>query len=60
VAARQEAIHDKRDTNQRRLEPETEHQEKMDANLKEVKEDIKTNQDIQKEMKAIQANADTN
>jgi hypothetical protein len=37
VAARLEAIHDKTDTNQMRLEPETEHQEKMDANLKEIK-----------------------
>jgi hypothetical protein len=31
VAARLEAIHDKTDANQMRLEPETEHQEKMDA-----------------------------
>jgi hypothetical protein len=31
VAARLKAIHDKTDTNQMRLEPETEHQEKMDA-----------------------------
>jgi hypothetical protein len=29
-----------------RLEPETEHQEKMDANLKDVKEDIKTSEAI--------------
>jgi hypothetical protein len=43
VAARLETIHDKIDANQMRLEPETDHQEKMDANLKEIKEDIKAN-----------------
>jgi hypothetical protein len=46
VAAKLEAIHDKTDANQMRVEPVMEHQEKMDANLKVVKEDIKTNQDI--------------
>jgi hypothetical protein len=47
VAARLEAIHDKTNANQMRLEPKTEHQEKMDANLKEIKEGIKTNRGIQ-------------
>jgi hypothetical protein len=46
VAARLEAIHDKRDTNQMILEPETVHQEKTDTNPKKIKEDIKTNQAI--------------
>jgi hypothetical protein len=31
-----------RHANQMGLEPEMEHQEQMDANLKEMKEDIKT------------------
>jgi hypothetical protein len=43
VAARLKAIHDKTDTNEMRLEPEIEHEEKMDANLKEIKGNIKTN-----------------
>jgi hypothetical protein len=51
--ARLEASHNKTDTTQMRLEPETEHQEKMNANLKEIKEDIKANRDIQAETKAI-------
>jgi hypothetical protein len=55
VAARLESIHDKTNANQMRLEPEAEHQGKMDANLKEIKEDIKTNW---AETKAIQAKAD--
>jgi hypothetical protein len=46
VAERLEAIHYKIDAIQMRLEPEMEYQEKMDANLKEVKEDIKSNRDI--------------
>jgi hypothetical protein len=37
VVAKLEAIHNKTDTNQMRLEPEMEHQEKMGANLKERK-----------------------
>jgi hypothetical protein len=38
-----EAINDKRGTTQMKFETETEHQGKMDANLKKIKEDIKTN-----------------
>jgi hypothetical protein len=43
VATRLEAIHKKIDANQTRVKPETEDQNKMAANLREVKEDIKTN-----------------
>jgi transposase-like protein len=50
-----EAVHDKTDTNLMRLETETEHQEKMYANPKEIKEHIKTNQAIRAVTKAIQA-----
>jgi hypothetical protein len=53
VATRLEAIHNKAEANQMRLEPETEHQEKMDVNLKEVEEDIKSSRDIQAETKVM-------
>lgn len=39
VVARLEAIHKKTDTSQMRLKPKMKYHEKMDANLKEVKED---------------------
>jgi hypothetical protein len=58
VAARLEAIHDKTDANQMKLEHETEHQENMDASLKDIKEDIKTNAAVRAETKAIQAKTD--
>jgi hypothetical protein len=38
VAARLEAIHDKTDANQMRLKPETEHQEKMDTLIADMKD----------------------
>jgi hypothetical protein len=38
VVARVEAIHDKTDTNQMRLEPETDHQEKNDAWIVDLKD----------------------
>jgi hypothetical protein len=41
VATRLEAIHDKTDAKQMRVEPETEHQEKMDAWLANMKNDRK-------------------
>jgi hypothetical protein len=58
VTARLGAIHDKTDANQMRLEPDTEHQKKMDASLTEIKEDIETNQAIRAETKSIQAKSD--
>jgi hypothetical protein len=39
VATRLEAIHDKTDANQMRVEPKTEHQEKMDAWIADMKDD---------------------
>jgi hypothetical protein len=38
-AARQEAIHDKTNIKQMRLEPETKHQEKMDAWIADLNDD---------------------
>jgi polyribonucleotide nucleotidyltransferase len=58
VAARLEAIRDKTNTNLVRLKTEAERQEKMDANLKEIKEDIKANRAITAGTKATQAKAD--
>jgi hypothetical protein len=40
VAARLETIHDKIDDNQMRLEPETGHQEKMDAWILDMKDGL--------------------
>jgi peptidoglycan hydrolase CwlO-like protein len=47
VATRLEAIHDKIDANQMRVEPKKKHQEKMDAWIADMKND-------QKEMTACQ------
>jgi hypothetical protein len=58
VATRLEAIHNKTDANQMRPEYEMEHQEKVDASLKVVREDIKTNRDTRSKTKAIQGTAD--
>jgi hypothetical protein len=52
VAAKLEAIHDKTHANEMRLEPETEHQEKMDANPEEIKGNIETNRAIQEKSDA--------
>jgi hypothetical protein len=54
VAARLEAMHDKTDANQMRLEPETEHQEKMDAWIANIKDGRKERTAAKKRRSPIQ------
>jgi hypothetical protein len=49
IQARRKATHDKKDTNQMRLEPKTEHQEKMDvwiAHMKDGRKERKACQEV--------------
>jgi hypothetical protein len=52
VAKRLEAIHDKTEANQMRVELETEHQEKMDAWIADMKNDRKETTASQEAMEA--------
>jgi hypothetical protein len=52
VAARLEAIHDKKDDNQMSLETETEHQKKMDAWIADMKDGRKERMTCQEAMEA--------